>query len=64
VLLQAAVFGVLRVNGFPRGWIGVGLAFAFGLLMGLIRRGTGGRVAHICTEVVIVAIVLLVARGN
>jgi hypothetical protein len=66
VLLQAAAFGILHINGFPRGWIGVGLAFVFGFLMALIRKRSGGMlapwVAHVCTDMVIVGIVLFLAR--
>ncbi|MGZ3691015.1 MAG: CPBP family intramembrane glutamic endopeptidase [Pseudobdellovibrio sp.] len=35
VILQALAFGLLHFEkGFPQGWIGVGLTFCFGLLMG------------------------------
>jgi membrane protease YdiL (CAAX protease family) len=67
LLGQAAAFGVFHIIGFPRGWIGVGLAFLFGVLMGLIRRLSGGLLApwaaHVCTDVVIVSIVLVFARA-
>ncbi len=67
LLGQAAAFGLLHINGFPRGWVGVGLAFIFGILMGLIRRRSGGLLApwtaHVCTDVVIVGIVVLFARA-
>lgn len=66
VLLQAVAFGTLHINGFPRGWIGVGLASAFGLLMALIRRRSQGMLApwaaHVCTDIVIVGIVMFFAR--
>jgi len=58
---QAVAFGLLHIHGFPRGWSGVALAFVFGILMGLIRRRSGGLlapwVAHVCTDIVIVSIV-------
>jgi membrane protease YdiL (CAAX protease family) len=67
LLGQAAAFGAFHIIGFPRGWIGVGLAFLFGVLMGLIRRLSGGLLAawaaHVCTDVVIVSIVLFFARA-
>jgi membrane protease YdiL (CAAX protease family) len=67
LLGQAAAFGVFHIIGFPRGWIGVGLAFIFGVMMGLIRRLSGGLLAawaaHVCTDVVIVSIVLFFARA-
>jgi membrane protease YdiL (CAAX protease family) len=66
LLLQALAFGAIHIRGFPRGWIGVGLACIFGLLMGLIRRRAGGMFApwitHVFTDVVIAGLVLLLAR--
>jgi membrane protease YdiL (CAAX protease family) len=66
ILLQAAAFGTRHINGFPRGWIGVGLASAFGLLMALIRRRSQGMlapwIAHVCTDIVIVCIVMFLAH--
>lgn len=61
--VQALAFGVLHINGFPRGLSGIVLATIFGLLMGLIRRKSHGLfapwAAHVCADIVIVAIVLL-----
>jgi len=66
LLLQALAFGAIHIRGFPRGWIGVGLACVYGLLMGAIRRRAGGMfapwIAHVFTDVVIAAIVLFLAR--
>lgn len=66
IILQSAAFGTLHVNGFPRGWIGVGLASVFGFLMALIRRRSQGMlapwVAHMCTDIVIVCIVMFLAH--
>jgi membrane protease YdiL (CAAX protease family) len=66
LLLQAVAFGAIHIKGFPRGWLGVGLACVFGLLMGVIRRRAGGMfapwIAHVFTDVVIAGIVLLLAR--
>jgi membrane protease YdiL (CAAX protease family) len=66
LLLQALAFGAIHIRGFPRGWIGVGLACIYGLLMGVIRRRAGGMfapwIAHVFTDVVIAGIVLLLAR--
>jgi len=65
LLLQAVAFGTLHIRGFPRGWIGVGLACIYGILMGMIRRGAGGMlapwVAHVFTDVVIAGIVITLA---
>jgi membrane protease YdiL (CAAX protease family) len=66
LLLQALAFGAIHIRGFPRGWLGVGLACIFGLLMGLIRRRAGGMFApwitHVFTDIVIAGILLLLAR--
>lgn len=64
--LQGLAFGALHIEGFPRGWLGVGLACIYGLLMGVIRRRAGGMFApwsaHVFTDVVIAGIVILLAR--
>lgn len=66
LLLQALAFGAIHIRGFPRGWIGVGLACIYGLLMGVIRRRAGGMfapwIAHVFTDIVIAAIVIFLAR--
>jgi hypothetical protein len=68
LLLQALAFGAIHIRGFPRGWLGVGLACIYGLLMGLIRRRAGGMfapwIAHVFTDVVIAGLVLFLARPN
>lgn len=64
---QAAAFGVLHIHGFPRGRTGVALAFIFGVLMGLVRRRSGGFIApwaaHVAADIVIVTIVVAYARA-
>jgi membrane protease YdiL (CAAX protease family) len=67
VLLQAVAFGALHLQGgFPRGVIGVGLAFVYGLLLGALRRRAGGLLApwaaHVLTDLAIATIVLTLAR--
>ena len=68
LLLQALAFGAIHIRGFPRGWLGVGLACIYGLLMGVIRRRAGGMfapwIAHVFTDVVIAGIVIFLARPN
>lgn len=63
--LQAAAFGTLHIAGFPRGWLGVGLACIYGLLMGVIRMRAGGLfapwIAHVFTDVVIAGILIALA---
>lgn len=62
VLLQAAVFGIVHIGGFPRGAIGVVLATIYGLMMGAVRRRSAGMlapwIAHVCTDVAIGSILL------
>jgi membrane protease YdiL (CAAX protease family) len=64
---QAAAFGILHINGFPRGWPGVALAFIFGVLMGVVRRRSGGLAApwaaHVGTDIVIVTLVVAYAKA-
>jgi membrane protease YdiL (CAAX protease family) len=68
LLLQALAFGAIHIRGFPRGWLGVGLACIYGLLMGVIRRRAGGMFApwitHVFTDVVIAGILVFLARPN
>ena len=67
VLLQAVAFGALHLyGGFPRGMVGVFLAFVYGLMLGALRRKAGGLLApwlaHVLTDVVIFSIVIGLAR--
>jgi membrane protease YdiL (CAAX protease family) len=68
LLLQAVAFGALHIAGFPRGWVGVGLAAVYGVMMGVVRRRSGGMLApwaaHVFTDIVIAAIVVTVARPD
>jgi len=68
LLLQALAFGAIHIRGFPRGWLGIGLACIYGLLMGLIRRRAGGMfapwIAHVFTDIVIAGILVFLARPN
>jgi hypothetical protein len=68
LLLQAFAFGAIHIRGFLGGWISVGLACIYGLLVGVIRRRAGGMfapwIAHVFTDVVIAGIVLFLARPN
>jgi membrane protease YdiL (CAAX protease family) len=68
VVLQAVAFSTLHFRGgFPRGRVGVGLAFLYGLALGALRRRTDGLVApwivHVVTDLVIFTIVLTLARA-
>jgi membrane protease YdiL (CAAX protease family) len=41
-IAQAIIFGVWHFHGVPSGWIGVGLTFVYGLLMGWMSDWSGG----------------------
>jgi len=67
VFLQAIAFSALHLQGgFPRGVVGVGLAFVYGLLLGALRRRAGGLlapwVAHVFTDLAIAGIMLALVR--
>ena len=66
LLLPAFAFGTGHINGFPRGWVGVGLATVYGFLMGVLRIRSRGIfapwVGHVFTDVCIAVIVIAVAR--
>ena len=47
---QAVLFGVMHLNGFPRGITGAVLAGIYGLLIGFIRKSSGGLLAPIVTH--------------
>jgi membrane protease YdiL (CAAX protease family) len=60
-LLQGIGFGVWHYAGFPSGWVGVGLATIFALMMGMLRmRGRGMLapwIAHVFADVTIFILV-------
>ena len=62
VLIQALAFGALHVAGFPAGSVGVGLAFGYGLVLGVIRLITAGLripiVAHVAADATIALLVI------
>ena len=68
VLLQALAFGALHIHGFPRGPLGVVLAFVYGIALGALRRMAEGLLApwlaHVLTDVVIASIVIWLARAT
>jgi membrane protease YdiL (CAAX protease family) len=59
--LQGIGFGVWHFRGFPRGWVGVGLATIFALMMGILRMRDRGMlapwVAHVFADVTIFTMV-------
>ncbi|TGK39809.1 CPBP family intramembrane glutamic endopeptidase [Leptospira andrefontaineae] len=66
LLIQALSFGILHLYGFPRGWVGVGLAGIYGLMTGLIRILSKGIyypvLVHIFADITIAGIVLFFAK--
>ncbi|WP_165821015.1 CPBP family intramembrane glutamic endopeptidase [Nocardioides gansuensis] len=65
VLVQALAFGMLHLNGYPYGPVGVGLAFVYGLLLGAMRLRSGGLlapwIAHVLTDLVIFGLIVSTA---
>lgn len=64
LVLQAVAFATLHfLTGIPRGTSGIGLAFVYGLLLGVLRHRSGGMaapvIAHTVTDLAIVGIVLV-----
>ena len=67
LVLQASAFAALHFQaGFPRGLVGAGLTFVYGLALGMLRRRAGGLMVplltHVLTDLVIVSIVLVLLR--
>jgi membrane protease YdiL (CAAX protease family) len=62
ILIQGVAFGAFHFGGVPSGWVGVGLATVYGILLGAIRRASGGLlvpiVVHALADLVIAAILL------
>jgi membrane protease YdiL (CAAX protease family) len=60
-ILQGIGFGIWHYEGFPSGWVGVGLATIFALMMGALRmRGRGMLapwIAHVFADVTIFILV-------
>jgi membrane protease YdiL (CAAX protease family) len=68
VIAQAACFGAAHFRGFPRGGSGVALAFTYGLLLGIVRRRTGGILwpilGHVLPDLTIFILVALEAGAG
>lgn len=62
VVLQAVAFGVLHLHGVPSGPVGMVMAGAWGLLLGVMRLRSGGLLApyvtHIAADATIVLLML------
>ena len=52
LVLQAMAFAALHFQtGFPRGMVGVGLTFVYGMVLGELRRRADGLMAPFITHV-------------
>lgn len=51
LLVQAVCFGMMHVNGFPAGPVGVMMATTYGLVLGVVRRESDGMLAPYLTHV-------------
>jgi len=65
VLTQALAFGILHLNGYPYGAVGVTLASVYGLILGALRLRSGGLLApwlaHACADAVIFTLIVHIA---
>lgn len=62
VVVQALSFGAAHANGFPRGVLGVVMAFVYGLMLGALRVRARGMlapfVAHVAIDLVVFALLV------
>lgn len=62
IAAQALIFAAWHFNGFPGGWSGAALVFVWSLVLGLLRRTSGGMlapfVAHVFADATIALILL------
>lgn len=52
IAIQAASFGIMHAHGFPRGATGVVLVVVWGVMLGVLRKRSGGLVAPIAAHAV------------
>ena len=66
VVVQAVLFGLSHLYGFPSGWLGVAMAATWGFGLGVIRRRTGGVVVpylvHVVANLTIGALAVVLLR--
>jgi membrane protease YdiL (CAAX protease family) len=68
IVVTGIVFGVAHFQGYPPGPVGAVLAAVYGLVLGLLRRHTGGLaapiVAHVFADATIFLIVVTAAKPD
>ncbi len=64
ILLQAVSFGVEHAHGIPRGPVGVLLAGTWAVMLGVLRRHTGGLLAPVVAHVVADATIAVIVLGG
>lgn len=66
VVLQSVLFGAAHFGGFPSGLVGVIMAGTWGLVLGFLRRKSGGLLnpylVHVAADSVIAALAVLALR--
>jgi hypothetical protein len=63
VVIQGVLFGVVHIQGFPRGVEGMVMASAYGVALGWLRLRSKGMaavcIAHVCADVTIFTLLVL-----
>ncbi len=66
LLVSTLSFGMAHLHGFPRGWLGAGMAGVYGLMLGVLRIYSGGMlapfVAHVFADLTIFGILMTLVR--
>lgn len=67
IMIQGVSFGAQHAQGVPRGLVGMGMAGIWGIMLGWLRRSSGGMLAPIFAHLVAdatVAVIVLVLAGR
>jgi len=63
IVIQGVLFGVVHIQGFPRGLAGLVMASGYGIALGWLRLRSGGMaascIAHVCADATIFALLVL-----
>lgn len=63
IIFQGLLFGIIHLNGFPRGWIGAGLAACYGIALGFLKQLSNGlivpMIVHFFADATIFGILVL-----